>query len=156
MRRGISQRRGDDPVVAPHADSTAVVEEWLEFHGVEGAASTSGEWIAIRLPVAHAERMLNTKYGLYHHDKSKDTVLRTMSYSLPRELMAHVDVVSPTTYFGTLKSMRTTSFLQPELDEAVEKGTVKVAANIEPVSNAAVPASCGTTITPACLKGLYN
>ncbi|ESK88090.1 tripeptidyl peptidase a [Moniliophthora roreri MCA 2997] len=145
-----------EALVAPHADSTAAVEEWLEFYSAKGETSTSGEWITIRLPVADAERMLNAKYGLYHHDKSKDTVLRTLSYSLPRELMAHVDVVSPTTYFGTLKSMRTTSFLQPELDVAIEKGTINFGADIEPGSDATVPASCGTTITPSCLKGLYN
>ncbi|KAK7033671.1 hypothetical protein VNI00_012671 [Paramarasmius palmivorus] len=142
-----------DALVAPHVDSVSAVRDWLQFNNLPVETQGSGEWITIRLPIADAERMLNAKYAVYTHEKSGDQVLRTLSYSLPRELAGHVDVVSPTTYFGTLRSMRTTSFLQPELDE--EKVAV-ANVGVEPVSNAAVPASCGTRITPSCLKGLYN
>ncbi|KAK1225614.1 hypothetical protein PQX77_011441 [Marasmius sp. AFHP31] len=136
-----------EELVAPHKDTVDILEEWLDHHGIEGSTgSPSGDWVTIRIPVKDAERMLDAKYGLYHHPASKDTVLRTLSYSLPRDLMEHVDTVSPTTYFGTFKSMRTTSHLEPE-------AKVQQAAD-DP--NAVPPTSCNTRITPDCLKTLYN
>lgn len=98
-----------------------------------------------------AERMLGTKYSVYHHPRSGEKVVRTLAYSLPRELHPHIDVVAPTTYFGTMRSMRATSFLQPEIkaiDNSVDNSTLDV--------DATVPSSCATTITPACLRALYN
>ncbi|KAL0578070.1 hypothetical protein V5O48_003932 [Marasmius crinis-equi] len=136
-----------EELVAPHGDTVSIVEEWLTAHGIEGHTSTAaGDWVTIRLPVKDAEKMLNAEYGLYHHPASKDTVLRTLSYSLPKELMAHVDVVSPTTYFGTFKSMRATSHLEPEAKKQAE--------DVDP--DAVPPTTCNTRITPDCLKTLYN
>ncbi|KAF4610501.1 hypothetical protein D9613_006689 [Agrocybe pediades] len=140
--------------MAPHPDSTAAVNEWLEFHGIDPSStqrSKAGDWITLRVSVAQAERMLNTKYNIYEHGPSGDQVLRTLSYSLPQELHAHVDVVSPTTYFGTLKSMKKTSFLQPNIKPISDE-----VAALVPGSDATVPSSCSTTITPTCLRDLYN
>ncbi|KAL0573727.1 hypothetical protein V5O48_008223 [Marasmius crinis-equi] len=138
-----------EELVAPHRDTVSIVQEWLEHHGIEGsstAASGAGDWVNVVLPVKDAERMLNAEYGRYHHPSSKDTVLRTLSYSLPRDLMAHVDVVSPTTYFGTLRSMKATSFIETEAKVQEEADD----------PNAVPPTSCNTKITPDCLKTLYN
>ncbi|KAJ7623726.1 peptidase S8/S53 domain-containing protein [Roridomyces roridus] len=143
-----------DALVAPHPDSVDAVESWLEHHGINPAdahfRSTAGEWVTIRVSVAQAEQMLNTKYGVYYHPASGSQVVRTMGYSLPTELHSHVDVISPTTYFGTMHSMRATSFVLPQTATGDEDS---FAAEISPL---AVPASCGTTITPACLRALYN
>lgn len=139
-----------DALVAPHPDSIEAVESWLQHHGINPTDTSSrsggGEWVTIRVSVAQAEQMLNTKYGVYHHESSGSSVVRTMAYSLPAELHAHVDVVTPTTYFGTLRSMRATHFLQPDIppiDEDVSETDL---------SPQAVPSSCASTITPACLR----
>ncbi|KAJ3511239.1 hypothetical protein NLJ89_g4214 [Agrocybe chaxingu] len=137
---------------APHRDSVEAVEAWLAHHGLNAADRTSaGDWITIRVSVEQAERLLNTKYGVYQHGPSGEEVVRAMSYSLPKELHSHIDVIAPTTYFGTLRSMRTTSFLQPDIEPLPLE---KVAAGLTPA--ATVPSSCSTTITPACLRALYN
>ncbi|KAJ7036507.1 peptidase S8/S53 domain-containing protein [Mycena alexandri] len=141
-------------LVAPHPDSVEAFESWLQHHGINPTdahfLSAGGEWITIRVSVAQAERMLGTTYGVYYHAASGSSVVRTMEYSLPQELHSHVDVVTPTTYFGTLHSMRSTSFIQAHTTVGDEDS---FAAEISPL---AVPASCGTTITPACLRALYN
>ncbi|KAJ7618976.1 peptidase S8/S53 domain-containing protein [Mycena polygramma] len=143
-----------DALVAPHPDSVEAVESWLQHHGISpGDAhfrSAGGEWITLRVSVAQVERMLNTKYGVYYHAASGSSVVRTMEYSLPAELHSHIDVVTPTTYFSTFHSMRSTSFIQPH---TTSDDSDSFAAEISPL---AVPASCGTTITPACLRALYN
>ncbi|KAG6830402.1 hypothetical protein H0H92_000898 [Tricholoma furcatifolium] len=137
-----------EALVAPHPDSREAVEAWLEYHGIfpENIAYSTGggEWVTIRVSVAEAERMLDAKYNVYHHYTSSEQVVRTMSYSLPRELSNHVDVVTPTTYFGTLRSMRSTSFLEPTNE------------NVHMDNLAAVPSSCQTAINITCLRDLYN
>lgn len=138
---------------APHPDSTEAVTTWLDFHGI-GPESTvdrsrAGDWITLRVSVAQAEKMLGAKYNVYQHGPSGEEVVRTLGYSLPRELHSHIDVVAPTTYFGTLRSMRSTSFIQPRPDS--DGG-----ASIVPISDATVSASCKNTITPTCLRDLYN
>ncbi|KAJ7623738.1 peptidase S8/S53 domain-containing protein [Roridomyces roridus] len=143
-----------DALVAPHPDSVDAVEAWLEHHGINPSDAhfrlTAGEWVTIRVSVAQAERMLNTKYAVYRHPSTGSQVVRTMEYSLPTELHSHVDVISPTTYFGTMQSMRATSFIQPQ---AASPDSDSFATNISPLD---VPASCGVTVTPACLRALYN
>ncbi|KAJ7173519.1 peptidase S8/S53 domain-containing protein [Mycena filopes] len=145
-----------DALVAPHPDSVEAVESWLQHHGINPAdahfRSGGGEWITIRVSVAQAERMLGTTYGVYTHAASGSSVVRTMEYSLPQELHSHVDVVTPTTYFGTFHSMRSTSFVQPQT-ASLEGASDSFAAEISPL---AVPASCGSTVTPACLRAMYN
>lgn len=143
-----------DALVAPHPHSVNAVESWLEHHGINSSdavhRSGGGEWITLHVTVAQAERMLNAKYNVYHHRKSSEYVVRTMGYSLPRELHSHIDVVTPTTYFGTMRSMKATNFLQPD----VKSFDTETSGSI--FSDASIPASCSTTITPACLRVLYN
>jgi tripeptidyl-peptidase-1 len=140
-------------LVAPHPDSVEAVNSWLEFHDIDSLNSVhrsgGGDWLTLRIPVDLAEKMLSAKYNIYRHTTSGEELVRTLSYSLPKELHDHVDVVSPCTYFGSLRSMRVTSFLQPKLQ------------NIEQDTSAHVPEgilapSCNNTINPACLRALYN
>nr|VWP02127.1 Eukaryotic translation initiation factor 3 subunit G (eIF3g) (Eukaryotic translation initiation factor 3 RNA-binding subunit) (eIF-3 RNA-binding subunit) (Translation initiation factor eIF3 p33 subunit homolog) (eIF3 p33 homolog) [Ganoderma boninense] len=144
-------------LVAPHPDSVDFVESWLEAHGLDATSSQrshAGDWITIRVSVAQAERMLGTKYNVYRHGKSDEYVIRTMNYNLPNVLHDHVAVVAPTTYFATMKSMRATSFINTDLP-TIESDPL-VASLADPTSLATVPSSCNTTITPACLRALYN
>ena len=145
-----------DAFLAPHADSSAAVEDWLNFHGIDSSSAQrtdAGDWITLRVSVEQAERMLGTKYNVYQHGPSGEQVVRTLSYSLPKDLHSHVDVVAPTTYFGTVRSMKKTSFLQPDRKPISDE---EAAALLRPGSDAAVPSSCASTITPTCLRDLYN
>ncbi|KAG6853522.1 hypothetical protein C0991_003517 [Blastosporella zonata] len=142
-----------EALVAPHPDSRNAVDAWLEHHGIFPEnivySTGGGEWVTIRVSVAEAERMLHTKYNVYHHPSSSERVVRAMSYSLPRELHNHIDMVTPTTYFSTTRSMRATSFLEPAAQATPKIHEFNVAAP--------PPSSCGgSTVTIACLRNLYN
>ncbi|KAF8912455.1 peptidase S8/S53 domain-containing protein [Mucidula mucida] len=140
-----------DALVAPHPDSVEAVESWLTFHGVDpkdaAFRSSSGNWVTISLTVAQAERMLGTTYGVYAHPESSSTVVRTLSYSLPKELHDHIAVMAPTTYFSTIHSMKATSFI---MEKNVDESPLKA------ITNAEVPSSCNSAITISCLRALYN
>ncbi|KAM5543114.1 hypothetical protein V8D89_002988 [Ganoderma adspersum] len=143
-------------LVAPHPDSVDLVESWLQAHDLDIASSHrshAGDSITIRVSVAQAEKMLGTKYNVFRHDKSDDYVIRTMNYSLPNVLHEHVALVSPTTYFGTMKSMKATSFVN-EAGPTIESDPN--VARKGPNSLATAPSSCAEGITPSCLRALYN
>ena len=144
-------------LVAPHPDSVDLVESWLQAHGLDVASSErshAGDWITIRVSVAQAEKMLGTKYNIYRHGKSDEYVVRTMNYNLPNVLHEHVAVVAPTTYFGTMKSMRVTSFVNKNAPTLESDPLLASLTGL--TSLATVPSSCSTTITPSCLRALYN
>lgn len=127
-----------DALVAPHSDSVDLVDSWLAHHGVDTSSRTgAGDWVTMTVTVEQAEKMLGTKYNVYKHIVTSETIVRTMSYSLPRVMHEHVSVVTPATYFGTIKAMRATSFVQSD----------------DPMTT---DATCGSKVTPACLRDLYN
>ncbi|KAF9021024.1 hypothetical protein BDZ89DRAFT_927553, partial [Hymenopellis radicata] len=59
---------------------------------------------------------------LYRHTASLSYVVRTLSYSLPRHLHAHVDLVARqrTLGPGTMRSMKATSFIQGFGDDPID------------------------------------
>ncbi|KAG9079042.1 hypothetical protein FS749_008892 [Ceratobasidium sp. UAMH 11750] len=130
-----------DELVAPRAETVETVEEWLDAHGVKiSARSSAGDWLHVRVPVARAEKMLNTRYNVYQHE-SGSHIVRSESYALPRWLDDHIDLVQPTTFFGKLHERGT------ELEKRMW-GEDLVAA--KPILG------CNSTITPACLRMLYK
>ncbi|KAF4610506.1 hypothetical protein D9613_006684 [Agrocybe pediades] len=140
--------------MAPHPDSISAVNDWLKFHGIDPSTiqrSAAGDWLTLPVSVAKAERMLNTKYHIYEHTLSGKQVVRALSYSLPRELHSHIDVITPTTYFGSVRSMKKTSFVEPSRSKpAVSSDAGQLN------SYTTVPASCNNTINPGCLRALYG
>ncbi|KAI0766668.1 subtilisin-like protein [Trametes elegans] len=144
-------------LASPHRHSVSLVESWLSAHGFDRSAaqrSYAGDWVTLRVSVAQAERMLGTKYQVFRHGMTGEYVVRTMNYSLPEVLLPHVDVVAPTTYFGTVRAMKSTSFLQPNIKVPSDAAVAKQLADL--ASPATIPASCNTVITPDCLHALYN
>ncbi|KAH8111000.1 subtilisin-like protein [Phellopilus nigrolimitatus] len=148
-----------DALVAPHPESVELVEAWLEDHGIEPASvqrSPAGDWLSLRVPVAQAERMLDTKYHVFHNQASATYLVRAISYALPRALHPHVDVVTPATHFGGMRRMKTTSFLQPQVKAISDDEAAAQRQSLAVGHFATVPSSCSSTITPACLRALYN
>ncbi|KAH9159989.1 subtilisin-like protein [Lactarius sanguifluus] len=97
-------------LIAPRQDTLKLVHSWLEHHGVPSSSiSTShgGGWLTITgVPVSQADELLSASYQLYRHtgDNATEVILRTVSYSLPEVLHAHVQTVAPTTHRGSTPS----------------------------------------------------
>jgi tripeptidyl-peptidase-1 len=110
--------------------------------------SGAGDRITIRVSVAEAEQLLGTRYSVYRHPDTDSYIVRTVSYSLPSILHEHVDLVTPTTYFGNMLPMKSTHFLEPASN------------NFQALTGAAlvdtVAADCNIVITPRCLRALYK
>lgn len=127
--------------------SKEAVESWLKSEGIT-KFTTVGDSVWIQTTVSKANKMLGTEFKTYT-DESGTSKLRTTEYSLPETLKSHVDLVSPTTYFGKTKAMRSIQ--------------TKQANSLAP---RALPSVCNTTIVyenvsfpaflPDCLKIIYN
>ncbi|KAK2466004.1 hypothetical protein APHAL10511_001645 [Amanita phalloides] len=145
-----------EELVAPHHSSLSAVNNWLATYGfTEGeiVRSPAKDWITIKIPVSLVEEMLDTKYHVYQHEESGEYLVRTTSYSLPKELHAHVDVIQPTTMFGRFKRDKSTLVW---LGDEVEADIVPQGQITDPITGVTVDASCNTTITIKCLQQIYN
>ncbi|KAF8258401.1 peptidase S8/S53 domain-containing protein [Lactarius quietus] len=92
-------------LVAPHPETLDLVRSWLNHYEIPSSSISTtlgGNWLAvINVPVSKANKMLGASYQLYQHVETNDTVLRTISFSLPEALHGHIETVVPTTYFGS-------------------------------------------------------
>lgn len=84
--------------------SADAVESWLKSFGVTDYTS-KGDSIWFQTNVSTANSMLNTEFKTYS-DATGSTKLRTLQYSIPESLASHVDLISPTTFFGATVAMR--------------------------------------------------
>lgn len=85
-------------MLKPDDDSATLVLEWLKSLGVVGVHDH--QWVTAEVTVAQAEELLQTKYSVYLNPVNSNTIIRTLSFSLPGILTDHVDIVQPTTMFG--------------------------------------------------------
>ena len=129
---------GDDvaAMLKPAAETESGVLAWLQKAGITTVHS-DGHWITFATTVGTANKLLDTEFAYYSNDGV--TKLRTTQYSVPDDLTEHIDLISPTTYFGKTAAQLPTKPREPE-----------------PVAPRQVAPSCATLITPACLKELYD
>ncbi|KAG0697324.1 peptidase S8/S53 domain-containing protein [Suillus ampliporus] len=143
-------------LMAPNPETLDVVSEWLASHGLmeeDLVRSSANDWVTIRVPVGLAEEMLDTTYHVYKRAETGESIVRTMSYSLPEILHEHVDLIQPTTMFARSKAFKSTLHWATQLQPAVSSrsgGTIT-----GPAGNQ-IDASCTSTVTVSCLRQLYN
>lgn len=78
------------------------VHEWLAENGIETSQLTyspARDWIKVRLPVGHAESLLNTEYSTFVHEGDGSQIVRAPEWSLPRHPLEHIVTVQPTNSF---------------------------------------------------------
>ena len=87
-------------MLKPADDAVNAVLDWLTEFGLRDQAIVQEDWVYIDTKLSEVETLLQTKYGYFVKKDTKERVLRTTKYSLPRELHNQIDLISPTTYFG--------------------------------------------------------
>ena len=95
-------------LVTPHQDTLELVNSWLKYHDVPTSAISTaqgGSWVMLTgVPVSQANELLGASYQLYRPTGTNDTaILRTVSYSLPTVMHAHVQTIVPTTSFSSMR-----------------------------------------------------
>lgn len=136
---------------APSAQAVSDVTQWIRQYSIKH--QVDNDWISISTTVSTANALLNTTFGWYEYEGGGGLKLRTLSYSVPDEVAGHVDLVQPTTRFGQMGAKKSTIFEMTIVDEDETVKTPSAAGSKEADIAAA---TCSSTITPDCLKSLYN
>ncbi|KAI9069415.1 family S53 protease [Trametes sanguinea] len=135
--------------VAPAAATTNAVNAWLSENGISAKTiSPAGDWMSFEIPVSKANEIFDANFSVFTHESTGQRYIRTLSYSIPAELQGHLELVHPTVSFPD------PSAGQPAVRVShSDKSKKRVARDL---SARDIPASCATTITPACLQAIYN
>lgn len=86
-----------DALFAPSTEDVEKVKSWIATADAKNVDYSSGV-VSFSTSISKANELLNTKFGLYTNGKTSK--VRTLSYSLPEELVDSIDLVTPTTMFG--------------------------------------------------------
>lgn len=127
--------------VAPSSAASDAVMSWLTEHSLASdAVQNDGSSLTFQLPVAQAEKMLQTQFHNYKSTATGEVRTLTLAYSLPQSIVDFVETIQPTTDFTELPISPKIQTMTAELN----------ASAVEDV------AGCGEYITPACLQSLYG
>lgn len=130
-----------DEIIRPDDLTTNAVLSWLKRSGIAtDNIDHHGDWMNFQATSAQAEILLNTTFSIFRNEDGNKQIVRTLRYSIPEELIAHIDTIQPTTKFPQIRGD-----LQPVMD--------LIRRNQE-VDNSSI--DCNQTITPACLKVLKH
>ena len=119
----------------PADQSVDVVKKWLSDAGIEDI-SVQGSFINFATTVGRANGLLDARFS--HFDVDGTDKIRTLQYSIPDELLEHIELVTPTTFFGKTKAQAPIPF------EIARRQTAPPKPN------------CARLITPVCLEEMYN
>ncbi len=136
---------------APSKASTLAVTAWLHGHHIKHFVDN--DWVTFTTTAGRAGRLLNTTFDWYRYSGDSgggSPKLRTLSYSVPDELTAYIDLVQPTTRFGQLGAKKSNIFEMHPADRDDDGTTAFNKASF------AADDSCNREITPTCLRSLYN
>ncbi|KAJ7508953.1 family S53 protease-like protein [Mycena galericulata] len=128
--------------VQPSSDTVAAFNSFASANGLKPTViSPNGDWVSITLPVSQANDLFAAQFETFTHPSMTDTITRTLSVSLPSELVGHVDVIHPTT-----------EFTEPN---------ARLVPTHSLLTKRATPVSCNSSVatgvvTPACLQSLYG
>lgn len=103
---------------AAEQHSIDTVKAWLAQHGVDGKLAKGKNWIHANVTIAQAERLLKSEYKAFKHDVSgferigeslvssdrratradATAVAASTSYSVPKHVRHHIDLITPTVH----------------------------------------------------------
>ncbi|KAJ6600476.1 family S53 protease-like protein [Mycena vulgaris] len=133
--------------VQPSPATVAAFTSFASAHGLNSTViSPHGEWVSIALSVAQANALFGAHFEKFSNPEMSTPLTRTLSISLPEELVGHVEVLHPTTAFDR-PSMRADRRFS-----AAERRVRRRRRAVPPDSCKAADDS----LTPACLQTLYG
>ncbi|KAK2608364.1 hypothetical protein QQS21_003049 [Conoideocrella luteorostrata] len=117
------------------------------------SAASGRNWIKVKTTVEKAEKLLHTSYFEFENTQQGDTrsVVACESYSLPKDLQEHVDMITPTVHFDDVKKA------SPPFPQRRELQVGKFDNNKRYNDlRASYIENCAEQTTPECIRRLYN
>ncbi|KAF8516711.1 family S53 protease-like protein [Hysterangium stoloniferum] len=134
--------------VAPSPETTSAVQDFFAANKIKATTtSPAGDWLSFSIPVSQANDLFDADFTVFTHKETGTQAIRTLTYSIPSSLKEKIDFIHPTIAFPVLQK------LPPKV--LAPRPISNLTASVTPTPGA-VPASCNTEITPACLQALYG
>jgi tripeptidyl-peptidase-1 len=131
--------------VQPSPETVTAFDAFASANGLHPKVlSPNGDWISVTLPVSQANKLFATQFEIFTPPDKTNPIIRTLSVSLPAELVGHVEVIHPTTQF-----LGRGSRLHSASSESGDDKRPQAAASCDSSAPTGV-------ITPACLQDLYG
>ncbi|KAK0204174.1 family S53 protease-like protein [Desarmillaria ectypa] len=129
----------------PTSEAVTAVTSWLADNGITDVKPSGAfdDWLTFTIPVEKANTLLNAQYENFVHTETGESLIRTLTVSIPSDLTDFIEVVHPTTSFA-----RPTFGPKPVV-------SIPLTSNLTERANPA-PSSCNSIVTPACLQALYG
>lgn len=122
------------------------------------AISPAGDWLSISVPASTANKLFDADFDVYTHTASGKQAIRTLSYSIPTDLVGHLEFVHPTiSYVVSIVRSRWKfihsydSFPNPDFHS-----TVVTHSSPARRENERRGICSGSAITPTCVQSLYS
>ncbi|GKT53330.1 tripeptidyl peptidase A [Colletotrichum tofieldiae] len=136
-------------IFKPAEASVAAIQTWLAKENVSDVSYTEGgRFVNFATDVATANRMLGASFAYY--DVQGTMKLRTKEYSVPDPMTQHVELITPTTYFGSTKA--DPAFTNAELPPM----SAPLVRRQAPGPGPGPAPNCSRVFTPACFELAYN
>jgi tripeptidyl-peptidase-1 len=135
---------GINALFGPSDESRTAVLTWLKSAGVTDVADF-GDYINFGTTISKANTMLGSFFQNFDVDGVKK--LRTLEYSVPDEVADHIELVSPTTFFGRTKAHAIT----PPAPKHIRKSPRPYPRQFRNTT-----LNCARIIEPGCLEKMYN
>ena len=97
--------------------------------------------------------MPSSRFHFYTNVFNGARRIRTLQYSVPQNIAHYIQMIQPTTRFSQMKAERSFAIYNGEGEEISKVASLY---QEQAVSNALNVTFCNTTITPQCLRQLYN
>lgn len=171
-----------DDLIRPSSYSVQLIDDWLASNealstssGVTKSTSSAGDWLFLSsVPVGALENLLQTEYFRFQDQEDHHNVVtRTLEWSLPAHVAAHIDLVEPTNAFLNSHAQSRsgspgpgpdweTQDRMPTLAELVaedllERGHIEIPSAASLPGRPTVEQACNRlAISPLCLRVLYG
>jgi tripeptidyl-peptidase-1 len=144
-------------LVRPTDETSEQVHEWLLDNGIrvnQIQYSPAKDWIKVTLPIKAVEQLLDSNYSVFKHEDGSHLV-RTLEWSLPHHLYAHIETIQPTNSFFRTQPKRSTvqiSSVGGDFSQ-LQLSSFSASDNSDPSLSQACNSSA---VTPLCLRKLYG
>ncbi|KAL7905061.1 peptidase S8/S53 domain-containing protein [Trichoderma velutinum] len=143
---------------APSDESISNVKAWLVKSGVPASSITSSKskgWLSFVTTSGQLESLLHTSFSTYDHVDARNVHIGTDEYSLPKEISQHVDFITPGVVFAPVK---TSTKKEKRGHKSIRRPSKPIPAHIAQIlaANPLATSTCGSAITPQCIKSMYN
>ncbi|KAK7053666.1 family S53 protease-like protein [Favolaschia claudopus] len=141
--------------VQPSNETVSAFNSWASANDLAFTVlSPNADWVSLTLSVATANKLFGAHFQEFEHASLPQPITRTLSISLPAELVGHVEAIHPSTSFSTssfgASRQIAPSARQRNLEKRLTVKRTESEAEEEDCDGLDVP------MTPACLQNLYG